>query len=123
MALSRAGALVLAAALALPGRAHAQNAPIPPARLSWVSCRVIAPATLQLIWSSVPGGIHAQIELTSAAGPGIAMDTTADTTFTKAALPAGLIRILVTPMVRGSRPLSATAELPLRVGSARCGGT
>lgn len=111
-------AIVIAAAAALLPAVATVQAP----RLSWVSCRLIAPSTLQLIWHGLPWGRRYEVNLSSAGRP-LAMDTTADTTFTRAALPAGSLTIVVTPLVRGTPPIRATAAVPLRAGSARCGGT
>ncbi len=111
-------ALVLAAVAGLLPAAAAAQAPT----LSWVNCRVIAPSTLQLIWHGLPWGRRYEVNLTTAAGHVLAKDTTADTTYTRASLPAGNLRITVVPLVRGTPPISASAESPLRAGSARCVG-
>ena len=112
-------ALVLAAAVGLFPVAAAAQAPA----VSWVNCRVIAPSTLQLIWHGLPWGRRYEVNLSTVGGRIVAKDTTADTTYTRALLPAGDLRITVVPLVRGTPPISASAQSPLGSGSARCVGT
>lgn len=111
--------LLIAAAAALLASATAAQGP----GLGWVNCRVIAPSTLQLIWHGLPWGRRYEVSVATSQGRTLAIDTTADTTFTRASLPAGSLRIVVLPLVRGVQPISATVTAPVRAGFARCAGT
>lgn len=93
--------LVPAAAVA---QARTPLATDPPAeRMSWVSCRAIAPATLQLIWHGVPSASGYAIELSRGAGSAstrFGTFTTGDTTYTQGTMPAGAVRVSVSYYVR-----------------------
>lgn len=76
---------------------------VPIERMSWVSCRAIAPATLQLIWHGVSSASGYAIELSRGAGRAparIGTFTTGDTTYTQASLPPGVVRVRVSYFVR-----------------------
>lgn len=125
----RVQAIVLAAVALLPIEARAQAArpPAPTrpgARLTWASCRVLPPSTIQLIWHPAASGARFSVQLSLVRpGTSIALDTTSDTTFTRASLPAGQVRVVVEQVPRSTDSLTATASVPILPGGlARCGG-
>ncbi|MFI5280012.1 MAG: hypothetical protein ACHQU1_05935 [Gemmatimonadales bacterium] len=99
----RAGMTVALLALGLrpvPGAAQGSSArtaaaDLPAERMSWVSCRAIAPATLQLIWHGVPPASGYTVTVAR-----IGTFTTGDTTYTRGSMPDGPVEVSVSYYVR-----------------------
>lgn len=98
--------LLPVAAWAQTSTPHASAAvPAPPAeRMTWVGCRAIAPATLQLIWRGVrtASGYTVELSRVARAAPAVRIGTftTGDTTYTQGSLPSGAVQVSVSYFVR-----------------------
>ena len=97
-----------------------------PGAAAWVSCRVVPPSTLQLIWHGAAHTALYHLEITRIPPRGAARSvtttvTTADTTWTQAGLPPGALRIRVLESGRDYLAISlpVAGDQPVACRSAR----